>query len=317
MASAERNACVDSESVLAISMCALSDDSTSPNFWALVWPRVVSISVTLVELGAHLGVHLVESGIDDVLLRAEVGRGLLLHLRARRVEVGLDLAGRGHELGVLAFHRRLELLALEERRLLEGGLDRGIALGRGLLAGVGDGTGDRGVDRGLHRLGGVGLVRPTLGGSLLGAAGGEHERGAGCHERQQHGDDHHEDQHGAHHDVGVLQSSRTLPPRPLSWGFVVDDGVYAGDTAISVAFTAAQIGLVGCNPSEATAPGVTSTAIGTGSPRVIRTMSPSGSISSTVGLPGVALASARAVGMERHRRRMHGQQHRAGQRRSR
>ncbi len=141
---------------------------------------------------------------------------LLLHLGARRVEVLLDLRGGGHELSGLALHRGLELLALQERGLLEGGLDGGVPLGRRQLAGVGHRPAHRRVDRGLYRLGGLDPARIALGHRLLGAAGGEHEGGAGSHERQQHGDDHHEDQHGSHHDVGVLQSSRTLTRPPLS-----------------------------------------------------------------------------------------------------
>ena len=101
------------------------------------------------ELGAHLSVDLVESGVDHILLRTEVGRGLFLHLRTRGVEVLLDLGRGGHELFGLALHRRLELLALQECRLFESGLNSGVSLRRGLLAGVSDGSVHCGIDRSL------------------------------------------------------------------------------------------------------------------------------------------------------------------------
>ena len=79
------------------------------------------------QLGAHLRPHLVEAGVDDVLLRRQVG----LHVGGH---------GRG---------RAAELLAVEHGGLLERGAHRGIALGAGARRDLGDGV----VDGGLHGVG--------------------------------------------------------------------------------------------------------------------------------------------------------------------
>ena len=78
------------------------------------------------ELGAHLLVDLVEPGIDDVLLRRQLGRRVLAHLH-----------GGG-----------AELFALEDDRLLERGPHRRVALD----AGVRPHLGQRRIDRRLHGL---------------------------------------------------------------------------------------------------------------------------------------------------------------------
>ena len=78
------------------------------------------------ELGTHLLVDLVEPGIDDVLLRRQLGRSVLADLH------------RGGS----------ELLALEDHRLLEGGPHGRVALD----AGVGPHLGQRRIDRRLHGL---------------------------------------------------------------------------------------------------------------------------------------------------------------------
>ena len=79
------------------------------------------------ELGAHLLVDLVEPGIDDVLLRRQLGRRVLA-----------DLHGGG-----------AELFTLEDDRLLERGPHRRVALD----AGVRPHLGQRRIDRRLHGLG--------------------------------------------------------------------------------------------------------------------------------------------------------------------
>ena len=66
----------------------------------------------LLELGPHLDSHLIEAGVDDVLLGAELGNGLLA-----------GLLGDG-----------AELLAAEHRRLFDRGVHGGIAFGHGLAA---------------------------------------------------------------------------------------------------------------------------------------------------------------------------------------
>ena len=88
------------------------------------------------EFGAHLGVHLVEPGVDDVLLRREFGGGLV--------------AGGGRQ--------GSELLALEDRRLLQRRLDRSVTLGGRLQPGLGDGAADGGIDRQLQGFVGGGLL---------------------------------------------------------------------------------------------------------------------------------------------------------------
>ena len=80
--------------------------------------------------------HLVEPGVDDVLLRRQVGRDLLM-----------DLGGRG-----------AELLPLQDGALLECGRHRGVTFGRRLLAHLGDRVVDGGVDRAAEFGGGEELL---------------------------------------------------------------------------------------------------------------------------------------------------------------
>jgi hypothetical protein len=86
-------------------------------------------------------VHLVEAGVDHVLLRRQLRRGLLA----------------GGE------RQRPELLALEDGGLLERSLHRSVALGHRLVADLCNRVLDRCLDRELHTFGGA---RP------LGLAGG-------------------------------------------------------------------------------------------------------------------------------------------------
>ena len=95
------------------------------------------------HLRPQLGLHLVQPGVDHVLLGrervlagGEVGAQLLL----------LAQAGLVHELAVVGGDL-LQLLALQHGRLLQRGLDGGVALGHRLLLHRGDGGDHRCRDR--------------------------------------------------------------------------------------------------------------------------------------------------------------------------
>ena len=57
----------------ATSACARNDSSTWPKRWALAVPELGDQRAQPLQLGAHLRPHLVEPGVDDVLLRRQVG----------------------------------------------------------------------------------------------------------------------------------------------------------------------------------------------------------------------------------------------------
>ena len=135
------------------------------------------MSLSLVSSLAHLGVDLVEPGVDHVLLRRQVGRDLLM-----------DLGG-----------CRAELLALQDGALLECCRHRGVTLGRCLLAHLGDRVVDGRVDGAPHLGGGeellVGELRRPVGRHGHGPAGrdqiGDTGRRRGEKDAQQHRDDQH------------------------------------------------------------------------------------------------------------------------------
>ena len=64
---ASRRARAESDRVWVISAWLRSDWSTWPNFWALDSASPLTSSGQLRQLGTHLGLHLVEPGVDDRL----------------------------------------------------------------------------------------------------------------------------------------------------------------------------------------------------------------------------------------------------------
>ena len=129
--------------------------------------------------------HLVEPGIDDVLLRRQVGRDLLV-----------DLGG-----------RRAELLPLQDGALLESCGDRGVTLGRRLLAHLGDRVVHGSVDGAPEFGGGEELLVGERGG-LVGRHGhgpaGGHQIGDTCGRRgEQDAQQHRDDQHAFMMRMGV------------------------------------------------------------------------------------------------------------------
>ena len=125
------------------------------------------------QLGAHLLVDLVEAGVDDVLLRRQLGRGVLAHL---------------HRGGA-------ELFTLEDDRLLERGAHRGVAFD----AGVRPHLGQRGIDRGLH---GLRRVGGHDGAGSAPTRDLDRHRGRGGTDRHQQ-EQHRRDVHAPHDDRGV------------------------------------------------------------------------------------------------------------------
>ncbi len=119
------------------------------------------------ELGSHLRVHLVEAGVDDVLLRGQLRRGLFA-------------SGRGEG---------AELFTLERGGLVQRRIDRRVALGRSLQPRFCHSASHGRVDRELQR-----FVRcGQFVGACLGVGGhptdGEQVAADGSPDGQQHDDD--------------------------------------------------------------------------------------------------------------------------------
>ena len=145
-------------------------------------PELANQVAEAVHLRPQLVLHLVEPGVDDVLLR----RQLALSGRELGAELlPLEEPGLLQELPMVGGDL-VELLALDHGRLLERGVDGGVPLGHGLLAGGGaragrgrpaDVHGHEGTD---HRHGGDGGQRDEQddhGHRAMFAAGWYRERG--------------------------------------------------------------------------------------------------------------------------------------------
>ncbi len=128
--------------------------------------------------------HLIEPGVDDVLLGAQL-RGGLFPCRQRECP---------------------ELLTLEYSGVLQRRCDGGVALGGRLVAHLSDRARYGGVDRELQRFGGGRLVVGSAGRIGFGAANGEQVPADGGPDGQHDGDDEQCDLHVSHDDVGVSQS---------------------------------------------------------------------------------------------------------------
>jgi hypothetical protein len=135
------------------------------------------------ELGAHLGVDLVEPGVDQPLALIEVGGSR---------QPGL-LGGRRH------------LFTVQHGRLLEGRGDRRITFGCRLLAGGGHCVLHRHRQLLAQRVAGARVFIAQSGVRGLGAPHGDHPGAERC---SQCSEDHDGDVHAFHHEPGVSHRSR-------------------------------------------------------------------------------------------------------------